>query len=1491
MSVIDPFESFQTEDVKDPFEDVPAPPASEAQQDATVLKMFEDFTRSNPADPVAGLTPSDIVTGVDESVDPVTPENIDPQPEVAPQIAEPVSQPEPAKISPIDKIEESAKRVLSEPTIAQKIDNYKKNAELFFKDLFYLKDTDPFEPEKPKSSWLSEEDVKKLNNYKENATKFFDGLFSESKDDSKESSWIEILNSKLDTIPAMFRKTTGAALFKAGSQKDVLQSEAEKLVKDLPDKNDTSLSASWDRFKAAISLAPVIANQLPRLVAEANNPETKDTLEKLDQGLKSLGAEIYTKASKDIKKNYPELEKGSAKYYASNTIDALANMVPMIVSTVVTKSPTVGASVMGSQVYVDKYKEMLDKGSSPSEAEQAALAYSVFELVPESVALKVIMEPGGNFLKRVLKASGAEGLQEAITESLQAGYDAGVLKEDMTWGEVVDRVKDSFIVGSLSGGAMRTIADPFIQKVGSEQVQEQPTDKPAPGWEEQKAPEQPVTEEPLPASTEEPVQNPVESGQVTETPVEKTLDDVEVDPSDPFEQPSTDNWTAKTVKPENPTAEVDLDAPYKFDSPKVEARIRKAQEGLGESVDKIQLLKEAGKHAVTGFTRRYEKLPPSKRWARTINNLRKIEETPAIAKEEADTIVYSLVGKMNRRQMDDFSLKVLLDDLKYMKSDQKSKLPFDLTIDQLNKAHDDITARVKQDPIVAKAIKNRLDIIKKVGKDLVSRKLLSEEQIKNPSYFHRQVIEYAQEQSFLQRAVKKVSKQKKGFMYGRLGSDKDYNANYLEAEFSYLEKAFESIRTHDRIMDEMRREDLYPEHKQNIREKNGDLFEKQFANNNELMNEFLEMQAKGLTTTMDKFLKTHLGKDYVSPTDKHYFPDGYVEWQYDKGNWIYTAQAVPEKVHEELIEAVNNGALSNLGIAEELLESIVGEIKKVAAIGAKKPTYLIPEEVEFTLNNLKPKTTRTGIMSFVAWTTRKWKVWRLFNPITAPRYFLNNFASDAEVVLTVQPGILKELLPSIKELIDVHYLHKEPSIDYIEAREESVFATGFTIQELPDINLLQKYQHLLQAPPSGVKKATMSFWNGIKNFNQFRENWFRLAAYKHFKKRLEAGEDVGNMASLPQMLDQMRTPVERAGMLSRELIGDYGNLSRHGQELRETFAPFFSWVEVNMRRYTRFISDAFRQGVGEGLKAGGLVGVALGAKITAYMLVRLFLVYGMLSMWNMMMFPDEEDDLPDYVQKSMHIIYGVDESGKTMYLSFAGALSDFLSWFGFSDVASAANKVERGDGGVKEYAEVFKDKVADIPANAVNKTMQLITPVLKGPTEAILGISTFPDVWKPRNNPTPLRSMAQIWEFQAFYDIYSKHPSKGFYESTIGKMLLVNKSDPLESSYFKIRQKAYDFISKDKGISGFSTVDSNKTRAMQAYRKSLRLKDNEARDFWLAELKNAGMSMSDIRKSLKSLHPLAPVPSKDRAKFRHSLDKVEKEQLYKAIKYYNIVYK
>lgn len=154
--------------------------------------------------------------------------------------------------------------------------------------------------------------------------------------------------------------------------------------------------------------------------------------------------------------DFDNAEFGSSKAFVDAVMTASVDMLPAIVASYVA-GPQVGASVIGGQVLGQTMGDsIVNHNLTPEQATLRTVAFTAAEYAPEIMSLKVFTEAGGTVMKKILKAAGAEGLQEMFTEAVQSGLDWGTGLEDMTLGEYLQTIGYSGAVGATVGGLLRT---------------------------------------------------------------------------------------------------------------------------------------------------------------------------------------------------------------------------------------------------------------------------------------------------------------------------------------------------------------------------------------------------------------------------------------------------------------------------------------------------------------------------------------------------------------------------------------------------------------------------------------------------------------------------------------------------------------------------------------------------------------------------------------------------------------------------------------------------------------------------------------------------------------------------------------------------------------------------------------------------------------------------------------------------------------------------
>lgn len=557
-------------------------------------------------------------------------------------------------------------------------------------------------------------------------------------------------------------------------------------------------------------------------------------------------------------------------------------------------------------------------------------------------------------------------------------------------------------------------------------------------------------------------------------------------------------------------------------TPEVEARWQEARRGIA---DRRTLLRRTHE-AITSTAARFAYLPDLPKTAELAEAreiIRQFEAAPSVAKSAAVRMLKNITGNLSRAEYDLFSRKVLLDDLA-VEVEREHELPFGFTPESVAAAKAEVDRMAGQSDAVQAAVKLRAAALEKTKKALLDAGVMTEEQFSNPSYFRHQVLEYAMERQGTQGASR-VRRPRPGYAKKREGSTLDINANYLEAEFEYLHRALIDVvasKTIDRLREKY---DKRPE---------------------------ALAQAK-------KWNEGHPGQP--KRTWKDFIPAGYAAWSPEKGSAFFTGKSTTERAIGAALDAIQTEGLE--GVTREEIEDVLRRIGDAEAKRGKMLNLVVPEALATTLGKMTTNVTRGWMDEVFRTPMRLWKQWVLINPRRVVKYNLNNLSGDLDAVIAGSPKALRRMPQAVRELYAV-MKGGEPTARMQEAIDRGVFDTGLTIQEIPEINALDEFRGLrgqLAAKDMPIE-AARRIWRALKDFTQFRENWLRYAAYLDYAERLEGGESmrsIGYGAAYKPLVDGLTDTKDKAALLARELVGDYGAVSEIGQELRTKLIPFYSW--------------------------------------------------------------------------------------------------------------------------------------------------------------------------------------------------------------------------------------------------------------------------------------------------------------------------------------------
>ncbi len=851
-------------------------------------------------------------------------------------------------------------------------------------------------------------------------------------------------------------------------------------------------------------------------------------------------------------------------------------------------------------------------------------------------------------------------------------------------------------------------------------------------------------------------------------------------------------------------------------------------------------LMEKGKQRLNDLydkaTRVFEDLPNTAEYAPLKFELLNLQKYRGIASDKATRGLEEIVKNLDHPLMDIFEKKVILDDLFYT-AEKGMDLPYGFTKDSLAVEKVIIDNLVDTNPRVASAIASRkarweevrtsyLDAMKEIGFDV-------EERFKNPDYYHHQVLAYAQAQNIVIGAGKLKTPENRGFLRRRENTELDINRDYLQVEHDVQAQMIHDIKIAEVIK--------LVDRRHNIADK-------------------IKAEAE-----MNR-----------APFWKKYIPEDHALWQPSEGNVFYMTHGIPEAIANELM----TGALAEFGVTKEMLRPIF-------AIGGPKREFVLPKEVIKTLDKLVNDRPENVVSAASSWLMRQWKEKiALINPRGFFKYNARNLSGDAEAVFVGNPSSFSKASQSFHELYDVFFGDGKMSPDMNRFFEMGGFEGTMQAIEMKSFGDIKAFQHLYDKEKGLLDMPQMAwdkYWKTARLATDLREGILRYASYLDYLEQMKAspeGMPKNFGASIPQEIRALGDIERRAFWLQDDLLGAYDKVGVIGQDLRKHIWPFWSWKEVNAKRYIQLWKNVWDSG-----EHAAAVGRALGVKTPFLALnvgkfaIKVSALMAVLEVYNHTFFKEEEDLLPEGVKKTAHINFGRDSEGKLIYFDRLGIFQDFLANFGLDQSGKLAKDVLNGKRTIKEAAL----QMAKGPLNVV---YQGITPWFKVPAELFSGRTAFPDVTRPgtiRDRKLYVANQLKLGEeYKALFGL----PTAGY--ATSLKKMLVYSQDPGQAAYMDIMEEKRRFAER-MGKEGEGFFITPKGNALYNYKLALRFKDFKAAEHYLDDYMAKGGNGAGLVRSMQAMNPLYGMNPMDRMQFLSGLNDESMGKLERAMDYYSNV--
>lgn len=667
-------------------------------------------------------------------------------------------------------------------------------------------------------------------------------------------------------------------------------------------------------------------------------------------------------------------------------------------------------------------------------------------------------------------------------------------------------------------------------------------------------------------------------------------------------------------------------------------------------------------------------------------------------------------------------------------------------------------------------------------------------------------------------------------------------------------------------------------------------------------------------------IKETLGDSYVDPDNRELLiseygsPEEQRTWQADsfdgktRAVHIYSAYTVPEHIFErssdhiikafeealntddvsiaDVLKGLKYGDQKTIKVNARQVAELIKSARQQSVIGGLKEQMILPREIADTLDEFRDPYVEQMLDKALVEVQSRWKRWILFMPRRIFKYTLNNMTSDIDALIAnpSATGAFKHLPQAFREIKGYIYDGALPSDELTEALNMGVITSALVTQELAD----KAYRDLeFMGRDMEPRDFVATFNQGLNKYNpvdkymrtvtnmvSLRESGFRYAAYLHYRKQFvelnKTPEDIGYGATPPWMIAGVQDKYELAAMMARDALGDYGNLSERGRQIRRRIIPFWSWAESNTRRYANLFANIGRySATRDKAVAGGLVAASL--------IARMFAFYALVNMWNFLFFGDDEERLDTEQSLQLHLNLGVIEGEQTS-LRFQGALSDFLGWFNMEDAGAVIKEVQ---GGKATFTDVFQEILKGPP----NKIAQGISPIFKLPVELLSGVQFYPDIFNPYSINDPwehgTRTLAMHEEYKAIANFAGYPvPHENYLRWGNLASIFVYQREKGELHYNWARRQAYKWKERTKDPAG-------KRKMFNAYRKALKYEDFEtARQIQRRLRDEYGAKGRSFKLSFTRMSPLGMLTKKERQEYLRSLSPSERAKLREAMDYW-----
>jgi hypothetical protein len=548
-------------------------------------------------------------------------------------------------------------------------------------------------------------------------------------------------------------------------------------------------------------------------------------------------------------------------------------------------------------------------------------------------------------------------------------------------------------------------------------------------------------------------------------------------------------------------------------------------------------------------------------------------------------------------------------------------------------------------------------------------------------------------------------------------------------------------------------------------------------------------------------------------------------------------------------------------------------------------TMVIPSDMVSAIESMNTPKDKSAVSKVSSRLTNIWKYTKIRLPSKVLKYNINNAFGDFDAVLIGRPSALLWIPKSIHQLYQYYYKGRVVDAELMHYIERNGLITGqakVNLQTLQSKTGMEFYESDLSPVETSVK-GIKKIWSmaTMSTFTDYREQILRYAAYRSVYnelKKSKTGLPKYYAASLRQEIKGISDLRDRSAKMSNDLVGAYDDVSILGKYTADHVIPFFRFVEVNMKRYTRMTWNTFRydSDLMSSQAAGMMKYIEQGTKYGAFTLLKVAkasigigMFVGGLALFNNMFAGDEEDKLPEDVKNVPHLtlpgwVFG---DNNLHYMTNLGSLSEFMKFFG-ADMGTAQDIKEVLTGRMS-YEQFIKDAATSPIYELMTGSMPAVQVVLA----LTLGETYYPDPTKPTQIKDFLEYMADQVGLKDEYKWLSGQPlpDGDFKQQLIQR--LFKETVPGDAAVWD----TYDLIDQFRALNNlpeqysskydYSSVEGKRHLAAYYYKLSLKLKDTDAAEKYLAEYIFYGGTQKSFNSVMNWWYPTASLSTKQKENF------------------------